>query len=170
MGTLKRNYGFSQKWRNEAVAQLVSTLTDLGQEVCKKAIENKGYTDRLYNLHDSIGSAVYVGGEIVPSSKRYAESKKSRGEYFDRGDNATYSMMTGRQALDDYWNEHPRLSGNYNSVELVVIAAVFYAGILEDRGIEVMSVAAEYIENEMQKYQYKSYKPKLRAFSDGVSI
>jgi hypothetical protein len=79
-------------------------------------------------------------------------------------------FITGREALDNYWAEHPTLKNTTNAVELVVIAATFYAGILEDRGIQVMSIARNYMESEMQKYQYKSYRPKLRAFSDEVRI
>lgn len=170
MGNLKQNYGFSQKWRNEAVSKLVTELTELGQKVCKEAIAQKGYKNQLYNLHDSIGSAVYVNGKIVPSSRRYAESKMSTEPYKNKGNSGHGEFITGREALDKYWAEHPTLTNTTNAVELVVIAATFYAGILEDRGIQVMSVARNYIENEMQKYQYKSYRPKLRAFSDEVRI
>jgi hypothetical protein len=167
MGVVKKNYGRKQAWRNEAISKMVEDLANLGQRACKYAIERREYENQKYNLHDSIGSAVYVDGEIVPSSKRYADSKKSTEPYYDRGENATYSMMTGREAIDNYWNEHSRISTD-NTIELVCVAATFYAGILEANGVQVISAVVDYLENEMPKY--KSYKPKMKAYSDLVAI
>lgn len=166
MAKLKRNYGRKQQWRNDAIAYLVESLTELGQEACRDAIEKKGYENRLYNLRDSVGSAVYVDGHIVPSSKRYAHSKSSRGTYVNKGWDGDGSDITGRQALDRYWNEHQTLPYAKNTVELVVIAATFYAGILQSSGIQVISAANDYLEGKMG--QYKSFRPKLRAYADHV--
>lgn len=168
MSVLKRNYGRKQSWRNEAIAVLVDELTDLGQRACLYAIENKGYENRQYNLRDSIGSAVYVDGEIVPSSKRYAFRKSSKGSYTDRGKNGTGKEMTGREAIDKYWDDNRTLTNSRNAIELVVIAATFYAGILEADGIQVISDVADFLEFEMGTY--KSYRPQLRAHSDLVDI
>ena len=164
MAVIKRNYGRKQQWRNDAIAYLVESLTELGQQACKHAIEERGYHNRLYNLRDSIGSAVYVDGKIVPSSLRYAHSKSSKGTYTDRGDEGAYDEITGREALDRYWAFHPTISNPKNTVELVLIAATFYAGILEDRGVQVISAAGDYLEGEMG--EYKSFKPKLSAHAD----
>lgn len=168
MAVLKKNYGRKQQWRNDAIAYIVESLTELGQQACEYAIENKGYENRLYNLRDSVGSAVYVDGHIVPSSKRYAHRKSSRGTYTDRGEYGTYDEITGREALDRYWDDNPTLPYAKNAIELVVIAATFYAGILEDRGIQVISAAADFLEDEMG--EYKSFKPKLRGYADLVGI
>lgn len=168
MAKLKKNYGRKQQWREEAIEYIVESLTELGQEACRHAIEMREYKNRLYNLRDSIGSAVYVDGHIVPSSKRYAHSKSSRGTYTDKGWDGDGSEITGREALDRYWDEHPTLTYAKHTVELVVIAATFYAGILEARGIQVISAAADYLEDEMDVY--KSYKPKLRGHADHVDI
>ena len=67
MAKLKKNYGRKQQWREEAIGYIVESLTELGQKACRHAIEEREYTNRLYNLRDSIGSAVYVDGHIVPS-------------------------------------------------------------------------------------------------------
>lgn len=168
MAQLRKNYGRQQRWREKAIEDIVASLTKLGQEACRYAIEKREYTNRLYNLRDSIGSAVYVDGYIVPSSKRYAHSKSSRGTYKDKGWDGNGSEITGREALDRYWDEHPTLTYAKNTVELVVIAATFYAGILEAGGIQVISAAADYLEDKM--YIYKSYKPKLRGRADHVDI
>lgn len=169
MAVLKRNYGRKQQWRNEAIATLVEELTELGQRACLYAIENKGYENRKYNLRDSIGSAVYVDGKIVPSSKRYAYHKSSKGTYVDRGENGTYDEITGRDAINRYWDDNQTLPNARNAIELVVIAATFYAGILEDYyGIQVISDVTDFLESEMGTY--KSFKPKLRAHADLVDV
>lgn len=168
MGTLKTNFGRKQKWRNDAIAYLVNELTNLGQEACIQAIQQRGYQNRLGNLHDSIGSAVYVDGKLVPSSRRYAESPISSAPYKNKGKNGNGEYMNGRQAIDDYWSKHQELPRSKNAVELVVIAATFYAGILEAKGVQVISAAASYVQGKLNIY--KSYNPKIRGFADLVSV
>ncbi len=173
MATRRTNFGRKQQWRNDAIAYLVESLTELGKEACQHAIEERGYNNIKYNLRDSIGSAVYVDGRIVPSSKRYAFTpKSSKGAYKDKGERGQQdggdNWITGREALDRYWDEHPTLPNAKNAVELVVVAGTFYAGILEDRGIQVISAAADYLEDKMDVY--KSFRPKLRGHADLVDI
>lgn len=79
-----------------------------------------------------------------------------------------YDEITGREALDRYWDENPTIPNARNAVELVVIAATYYSGILEDRGIQVISDVVDFLEDEMDVY--KSYKPKLRAHADMLDI
>lgn len=169
MATLKKNFGRKQQWRNEAIAYLVESLADLGQRACQDAIDAADYTNRKYNLRDSYGSAVYVDGKIVHSSKRYAHRKSSKGPYIDKGyDGDGVTEITGREALDRYWDNHERLPNARNTVELVVVAATFYAGILESAGYEVLSAAVDTIEDEME--EYKSFRPKLRAHADHFDL
>ena len=54
MAKLKKNYGRKQQWREEAIGHIVDSLAELGQEACRHAIEEREYTNRLYNLRDSI--------------------------------------------------------------------------------------------------------------------
>lgn len=172
MATRRTNFGRKQQWRNDAIAYLVESLAELGKEACQHAIERREYSNRKYNLRDSIGSAVYVDGHIVSSSKRYAFSKSTKGPYKDKGvrgqQDGGEDWITGREALDRYWDEHPTLPYAKNAVELVVVAGTFYAGILEDKGIQVISAAADYLEDKMDTY--KSFKPKLRGHADLVDI
>lgn len=169
MASIKKNFGRVQQWRNEAIATLVAELTELGNKACKYAISQRGYENQKYNLRDSVGSAVYVDGRIVPSTRRYAYSHpSSTGPYLDKGYSGTGEYITGRDAIDRYWAEHQTLPSNRNTVELVVVAGTFYAGVLEARGIQVISAATDFLEEQMGVY--KSYRPKLRARADMVNI
>ena len=165
---MAKTYDKRQEWRQKAIQEIVESLTELGQEACRYAIQQREYNNRLYNLRDSIGSAVYVDGKIVPSSKRYAHSKSTRGPYKDKGWGGNGEYITGREALDRYWEENPTLAYSRNTVELVVIAATFYAGILESRGVQVISAAADYLEDEMDTY--KGYSPKLRGYAGHIDV
>ena len=169
MGSLKKNFGRAQQWRNEAIAKLVADLTELGNKACRHAISKRGYDNQKYNLKDSVGSAVYVDGRIVLSSRRYAYSHpSSTGPYLDKGYSGTGEYITGRDAINRYWDEHPTLPSSSNTVELVVVAGTFYAGILQARGIQVISAVADFLQDEMGVY--KSYRPKLKAHADMVDI
>ena len=168
MAVLKKNYGRVDSWRNQVIADIVASLTDLGQEACQYAIDMRGYNNRTYNLRDSIGSAVYVDGKIVPSSKRYAFRKSSKKPYPDKGYGRNGEPIEGREALDRYWDENKTLKNSKNTIELVVVAGTFYSGILEDRGIQVISAAVDYLESNMSAY--KTYNPTLRASADMIKF
>lgn len=101
---------------------------------------------RSYNLHDSFASAVYVNGKLA--SIEYLGSPRS-----NKHDKKT--KKTGRQTVDDYL-QSLRFGSTNNEIVLVVIAAMFYAGILENGGKSnmgpqdkfiVVSPAKEYIES-----------------------
>lgn len=101
---------------------------------------------RSYNLHDSFASAVYVNGKLA--SVEYLGSPRS-----NKHDKKT--KKTGRQTVDDYLQSH-RFGSTNHEIVLVVVAAMFYAGILENGGKSnigpqdkfiVISPAKEYIES-----------------------
>lgn len=100
---------------------------------------------RTYNLHDSFASAVYVNGKVA--SIKYLGSPKSTKRDRKTGRN-------GRQTVRDYIMSHSFGSTN-NEIVLVVIAAMYYAKILEagssghigpQGNFAVISPAEEYID------------------------
>lgn len=123
---------------------------------------------RSYNLHDSFASAVYVNGKLA--SVEYLGSPRS-----NKYDKKT--KKTGRQTVDDYLLSH-RFGSTNKEIVLVVIAAMYYAKILENGGKNaigpqdkfiVISPAKEYIESRyaitiepvLRKYGI-SQRPKTR--------
>lgn len=102
---------------------MVSALTTLGYYAMLDAYKQRTYKHRTRNLRDSYASAVYLNGRLIESSVKYL-----RGAPSHKKDRVT--GKTGRQTVDDYLHSH-RFGDANNDIVLVVIAAMYYAGILE---------------------------------------
>lgn len=151
---------------------MVTALTQLGQRAMLDAYAQHTFTHRTRNLHDSYASAVYLNGKLIESSVKYL-----RGSIGFKRDHNT--KKTGRQTVDEYLHSHKFGAAN-NEIVLVVIAAMYYAGILEagDKGAAsrgpgdkyiVISPARKYIDSHWQEVTAKVYakygikeKPKAR--------
>jgi hypothetical protein len=119
---------------------IVRALSDLGVKAMEDAYAKKRFTRRTGNLEDSYGSAVFVRGKVVQSTMKFLGgnpiSKKK--------DSKTHK--TGRQTVKDYFLTWSWGKGQ-NEIVLVVIAAMYYAGILEKAHyFNVISPAREYID------------------------
>lgn len=107
------------------------------------------FEHRSGHLVDSIACAVYVDGELVTDSIQYAypspiaiteeakstyykeEKKKYRG--FDgKGSRFAGGFISGRDAVDDWFDNHYTLKEyKTNTVTLVAVAAMYYGYYLE---------------------------------------
>lgn len=157
MAKLKQKGFFEQAYLEEVSAQIVRDLTQLGKDAAQHAIEKGEYNNVLYNLHDSIGSAVYFNGGLIPSSIRFADRKNSKGE--------AREGYTGREAINK-WFQTNRTIGVKNTFHLVLVAAMPYAEYLEKgsysehgREIQVISAGTDYIQQRMKDYKY--FNPKI---------
>lgn len=118
------------KWIERSVA----TLTYEGQALIKKAYD-EAHTDRnpdgskseagkfandTFNLKDSYGSAVYVYGRLRKDSVRFIGSKTA----LDKN-----SGVYGREEVESFLTTYK--ASVKNPLELVCVAAIFYASILE---------------------------------------
>ena len=106
---------------------MVERLAVLGYKAMAYAYSKKSFKHRTRNLHDSYGSAVFVNGKLAFGSIRYFG-----GVYSRKADKVT--KKTGRQTLDDFFQSYSGGAKN-NEIQLVVIAAMYYAGILEAGGL-----------------------------------
>lgn len=143
--------------KDKYIRQLVEELANDGERIIKAAYETRGFNNRTYNLHDSYASAVYVNGVLRHNTIRYvgAEMANSRtndkelGDYAGdrtrpvyRGGDKRYLkgdtiQAYGRDEAKRFFNDYkPPKDGG---IQLVVIAAMFYAGIVESKGYQVLS-------------------------------
>ena len=140
---------------------MVAALTTLGYYAMMDAYSKRSFQHRSRNLHDSYASAVYVNGNLIKSSIRYVGGQLSR-----RVDHNT--KKTGRETVNDYLRSHS-FGGANNEIVLVVVAAMYYAGILEAGGkgaaslgpgdkFIVISPARSYIDNGWWAAVYKVYE------------
>ena len=170
----------------EARENLVLALKDLGQDAINHAYKT-GFMSKLNppkkngeqsvvwkhetgNLHDSIGSAVYVNGELredticyVGGAANYSFGKKSS-DGIDSRD--------GRTVLLDYLRSiHPQRGKE--EITLVCVAAMYYTKFLESGAyawnvegggskskwkIRVISGALDYVKANKEEYTSRVYK------------
>lgn len=122
------------------IKALISQLANDGEKAIREAYEGREFTNRTYNLHDSYGSAVYYNGTLVKSSICYVGAEMA--EEDDR---------YGREEVMDFFSHYkPK---NRKGIDLVIIAAMFYADILEEgkgrlkRKYKVIAEGEDYMKN-----------------------
>ena len=122
------------------IKALISQLANDGEKAIREAYEGREFTNRTYNLHDSYGSAVYYNGTRVKSSIRYIGAEMA--EEDDR---------YGRNEVNEFFsNYRPK---NRKGIDLVIVAAMFYADILEEgkgrlkRKYKVIAEGEDYMKN-----------------------
>lgn len=125
---------------------LVRAFSKLGVDAMNDAYAKKRFKRRTGNLEDSYGSAVFVRGKVVQSTMKFLGgnpiSKKK--------DSKTHK--TGRETVKDYFLKWSWGKGE-DEVVLVVIAAMYYAGILEkEHYFNVISPARDFINSSWQTY------------------
>lgn len=158
---------------------LVNACATLGYKAAMDAYRNHTYKHRTYALHDSYGSAVYLDGRLVPETIRYVNrARQKKGDIRGwRGSRDPEGMMvknfdTGRKALQAYLENPPRMSRRNKGITILVVAAQWYAMILEGKGYQVLdprTVASSitynfdsYIIPILEKYGMKKFAPKIR--------
>jgi hypothetical protein len=161
---------------------LANACATVGYLALRDAYKARSYTNRTYALHDSYGCAVYLDGKLIPETIRYVErayqkSGDSRGWRGSKDQAANPSdWETGRQALENYLKNPPRMSTK-NHITMLFVAAQWYAGILEagtdkrkkykvlDFDVVKQSVSREfdkYIAPVLKKYGSENMLPVLR--------
>lgn len=154
MGRTKTKGYYKNVYFNALADQIIEDLIKLGEEAIKVALREKGYKNRTYNLHDSIGCAVYFKGNLVATrvSSGVKSKKESREGY------------TGRDAIRDFFEVNKHISTK-NSIHLMLVAAMPYAEYLEKGThgghyhIQVISSGTDYIQEHLKEYKF--FRPKI---------
>lgn len=136
--------------QNSFIRQVISELALEGRKAIQEAYNNRDFTNRTYNLHDSYGSAVYYNGVLQMDSIYFispvaSKAKKWYGKWLE-----------GHDELIEFLQEY---QGKKNGIELVIVAAMPYASILEDgsgklkRKYKVISGAWSQMQSIQSKYK-----------------
>ena len=117
-------------------------LADIGQKAAEKAYNAASFKNRLGNLRDSYGSAVYRNGVLLEDTIKFGGPQEiSKGPNLRRPKLGT----TGREALN-IWLKKRHYGAKNNEIVLVVVAAMWYANAVEKKGFRVIKeVAYQYI-------------------------
>lgn len=169
----------------EAKERLILALKQLGQDAIDYAYKSglmsklnpkkKDGTQSIVwkhetgNLHDSIGSAVYVDGVLREDTICYVGG--GNGSTFGKITTDSIDGRSGRQVLLEYLRRiHPQKGKN--NVVLVCVAAMYYTKFLESGAyawntesgggskwkIRVISGATDFIKANQEKYTSSVYK------------
>ena len=146
---------------------LVNALAKLGGEAALYAYRKKSFTNRTFNLHDSYGSAVYVNGVLQERTIRYAGGQMShRPGILKQVGNAPKKRRSqlgqrsyrygknGRDVLHVFFRGNQWYKGHTfgkSGIVLVVVAAMWYAGMLAKKGYRVAGAANEYLNSHLNK-------------------
>jgi hypothetical protein len=153
--------------KNAFTRDLVNALAKLGGEAVLYAYRKKSFKNRTFNLHDSYGSAVYVNGVLQEGTMKYAGGqmshrpgflkqtggapKKKRSKLGAR--NYRYGK-NGRDVLHVFFRGNEWYKGHKfgkSGIVLVVVAAMWYAGMLAKKGYRVTGAATEYLNRNMDR-------------------
>lgn len=161
--------------QNKFLRRIINELAADGEKAIQLAFSTRGFVNRTYNLHDSYGSAVFVNGSLYPETIRYVGSQmasekhgKEMGDYKggrtwpDKYGNRTYTGDTiyaeGRKEVYRFFLDYQSKGSSKSGVELVIVAAMFYASILEGgrgtlrRKYQVISGATNLMGSLASKY------------------
>lgn len=158
---------------------LVNACATIGYRAAMAAYRNHTYQHRTYALHDSYGSAVYLNGKLIPETIRYVNRARQRagdvrGWRGSRDPEGTRgkSFDTGRKALQAYLENPPRMTKRSKGITILVVAAQWYATILEGKGYKVLDPRTvssaitynfdSYITPILDKYGLKKLVPKIK--------
>ena len=158
--------------------EVIKFLTEQGEKIIKEAYSRRNWKNQTYNLHDSYGSAVFKDGNLLRSSIRYISNapkadanrnSKELGDYKGQRSKAqkgsSYTefgkanrdgrfltgdtiQAYGRDEINKFFNSYKLATTS--GLELVVVAAMYYAGILESGKYQVISSATTDLNNIAQ--------------------
>ncbi len=139
--------------KKNRIQALIKFLSDEGQKIVDSQLNNKGYTHRSHNLHDSYGWGVYLNGSLVANgfpAMQATEGKKWYGE-----------TIKGREAITDFLNNKYK---PHEGIDLVVAVAMPYGEIVEDKyKYEVIATAR----NDVKRLASRFKNAKFGVISKG---
>ena len=110
-------------------------------------LQNKGYTHRTHNLHDSYGWGVYVDKKLVASGFPAVKAEKGRKWYGE--------TIKGREAITDFLQNKYKA---HDGIDLVVAVAMPYGEIVEDKyKYEVIATARNDVKQLASKFKNANF-------------
>lgn len=151
---------------------LVNDLATLGWRASLAAYKAKTFTNRTFNLHDSYGSAVYVDGVLQERTIRYMGGQMStrhgttqqtpKGKRKSKLGPRYYRYgKSGREVLNVFFHGNDWYKGHKfgkKGIVLVVVAAMWYAGMLAKKGYRIMGAGNQYLNSHLDEVVSKVCK------------
>lgn len=134
------------------VNQVITSLKADGERIIRECEREKTYKHDTKNLYDSYGYGVYVGGAI--QARGYLSQSPEANRRKEWGG----EEIAGREEIDHFLDSYGATQG----VELVIVAAMPYAAILESgaglsKKYKVIAMSYEKLSAIKGKYNGKVY-------------
>lgn len=139
--------------------EVIKFLTEQGEKIIKEAYSRRNWKNRSKNLKDSYGCAVYRNGVLLRNTKRFLTPNADANPYKNDKELGTYHGARTRAQRGSSYAEFGKVNKDLrfldgdtiqaygrdevnkflegyklattSGLELVVVAAMYYAGILE---------------------------------------
>lgn len=129
---------FIKQLTEQATDKTTADLAIIGAELLPKAFDQSTYTNRTYNLSDSYGWGVYYNGKL--ERKGYLLSAVASEPHASGKD--------GRTEVENFLSSYKARDKGH---ELIFVAAMFYAGILESGvGLSTKYVVISSIKDDLE--------------------
>lgn len=133
--------------KKDRISELVRFLSREGQKIVDSQLQNKSYTHRTHNLHDSYGWGVYVDKKLVASGFPAVKAEKGRKWYGE--------TIKGREAITDFLQNKYKA---HDGIDLVVAVAMPYGEIVEDKyKYEVIATARNDVKRLASKFKNSNF-------------
>lgn len=113
-----------------AKEEIAKYLLREGGFIITAAYHTRGFNNRTWNLHDSYVAVVFVDGEIYDKPRFVGDAES------DTPDPKT--LTTGREEAEEFV-ELMKDEVPSEGVQLIIGAAMYYSGIVESRGYQVLA-------------------------------
>lgn len=135
---------------DKARKQIIDNLAKDGRMIITACYNERNFTNRTFNLHDSYGCCVYYKGSPISGTKSYAGSLQASESKKWYGQN-----IQGRSEIDEFLDSY---RANPSTISLVVAVAMPYAQVLENgRGLSrkyrVISMGYDKMQSILSKYK-----------------
>lgn len=133
--------------KNNRIQDLIKLLSNEGQKIVDSQLQNKGYTHRSHNLHDSYGWGVYLNGSLVASGFPATQATKGKKWYGE--------TVKGREAITDFLKNKYK---PHDGIDLVVAVAMPYGEIVEEKyKYEVVATARNEVKQLASKFKNATF-------------
>jgi len=117
---------------------LLDSISKAAHKLLTEIFEDRQWSDDTGNLRDSFGYAVFKDG--VQVKRDYLAAEQASKPYQPRGRMRSVGVLRGRQQVDAALDEYQPRNFDY---EVVIVAGMYYAVILEWKGLLAGFINAE---------------------------
>lgn len=141
---------------------IVKSLADEGERIITKAYNERGFTNRTGNLHDSYVSAVFYKGQLQGENSKFGNTMRFVGDEMSSTTREYQKSEVGREEAKKFL-QRMQFGHQPKGITLVVAAAMFYSNIVEKRGYRVLSsVSADLERLKSGGYSIRQYQTHIK--------